>query len=183
MQRFSLRTTFVIVALAALGIAALVSANEWWTIAVTTITVLALVAATIAAGNPFYRGFCVMGWAYFLLTTGPTAIGTDMLLLPTRIMLMAFGAPQPQPQQPQQPPGPAWASPAYMSVSVGMMGDDLDYDPDTLQGLRYVNRLRIAQTLLALVFGTAAGSVTQAVVEAQTRRSRRGTETGEPSPV
>ncbi|MFO0897923.1 MAG: hypothetical protein U0836_10915 [Pirellulales bacterium] len=172
---FSLRTIFLVVAVAALGIAALVNANDWWTVAVTTTTVLLLVAATIAAGNPFYRGFCVMGWAYFLLTTGATAVGTDTLLLPTRIMMMAV-------PQPQQPPGWERASPAYLSVSVAMSGATSDpSDPNAIQDLRYLNRLRNAQCLLALVFGGVAGLVTQAVAKAQARRARRGTETGEPS--
>ncbi len=50
MPSFSLRAIFLIVAVAAIGAAAIANANEWWTIAVTTATVLALVAATIAAG-------------------------------------------------------------------------------------------------------------------------------------
>ncbi len=171
MPKLSLRGIFLIVAVAALGIAALVSANEWWTIAVTTITVLALVAATIAAGNPFYRGFCVMGWAYFLLTTGSMAIGTDKMLLPTRILSKALPVEDREVQR---------ASPAYLSLAIAMGIADLS-SPNELRTLRYVHRFQIAQCLLALVFGSIAGFVTQAVVQAQARRARPGTETGEPS--
>lgn len=71
--------------------------------------------------------------------------------------------------------------PASLLPALLAMLKPTSLDPNDLQIRQSMDRLRIAQCLLALVFGIAAGFVTQAVVKAQARRSRRATETGEPS--
>jgi len=141
----------------ALGCAAFVSATETWVVIITTATVLALVVATIAAGDPFYRGFCIMGWTYFMLTTGSLAVSTDLKLAPTRGVLAALDAFE---RRWQRDP-PALQSPS-LAEELNEMHRGAALSASQLATEQYLNRYRILQCLTLFALAGATGLATQA---------------------
>jgi hypothetical protein len=77
MLRFSLLSLLGAVLLVSIGCAALASASDIWTKAITTATILALLVATVGAlalpagSRAFAAGSASCGWIYLLLVQGP----------------------------------------------------------------------------------------------------------------
>jgi hypothetical protein len=90
MLKFSLGTLLLVVAVAAVGCAALANPTDLWTevvIAVTLVFLFAsLVAALVGQGRlrVFATGFAAVGWAYFVLTHGNAVSLPSHSLITTR---------------------------------------------------------------------------------------------------
>ncbi len=164
-RRFSLRRLLAFTFFFALGCAAFAAGTEAWVVVATTVTVLALVVATIAADDPFYRGFCIMGWAYFLLTTGTLAVTTDLRLAPTRAVLAALDAFE---RRSQREP-PELQSPS-LTDELNEMHRGATLTGRELEEAQYLNRYRILQFMTLFVLSGVAGAVTRAWTERSQRK-------------
>jgi hypothetical protein len=105
-SRFSLRKLLVATACVAVVITALVSSSRLWADAIFSATIAFCLVAALAAffcvnhiTRDFWRGFCVIAWAYLFLTFGPWSVGqvrshliTDQLLRPIQRWLAPLQA-------------------------------------------------------------------------------------------
>jgi hypothetical protein len=77
MFRFSLLTLLGAILVISVGCAAVVSASDVWVKVIVTVTVLALLIASVGSiylptrSRAFAGGFAIFGWAYLLLAQGP----------------------------------------------------------------------------------------------------------------
>lgn len=78
--RLTLAGQIGVIVVVAVGFAALRSGSLGWYRTIYSLTILALAVAALAARyrGPFWRGFAVVGWGYFLLGMGPWFIRMEM---------------------------------------------------------------------------------------------------------
>ncbi len=150
MARFSLKWLFVGIAVVGLLIAALARPSEWSLTLIVTLTVTGLIASTVVADKPFWRGFAIAGWAYFLLSFTPI----DVWLLPTQAIVRLCAIAHPEHRF------------VYTSSINDRTGQWRGYGPPGIEPLVAFNtRVRTAQCIVAIAFGTLCGVATRRLTQ------------------
>ena len=94
MFRFSLAALLLVVSFTAVGCASLIYANEMWRQVIVTLTVVALLTATLIAVvqhdrvRAFAVGFAIVGWVYLILAFTPLVDVRDHLLTTRSLNLL-----------------------------------------------------------------------------------------------
>ena len=106
MLRYSLRTLAVVVTLSAVACGALMNASPWIASTATTLLIIGLAFATVAAvlaRRCFWVGFAIVGWAYLFVAMGPMDSEFKGTLW-TTVALQKASAVAPQAAMSVQPP-------------------------------------------------------------------------------
>ncbi|HZL86941.1 MAG TPA: hypothetical protein VFB96_01080 [Pirellulaceae bacterium] len=116
--QFSIRTLLVAVAIAAVGVAALLNANLWWE-AATWLVALGLVGSGILLSvyrqgeqRAFWLGFVIFGSLYLAVLFSTAIIGSHYELAPSQLLQLAYRSVIPAERQSQYvPPAGSAGSP------------------------------------------------------------------------
>jgi hypothetical protein len=183
MLRFSLATLFLVMAVVAVGCAALANPSQAWAEVIVAVVLLllfaGLVAALIVQGplRVFVIGFATVGWLYFLLTFADAVNLRDRLITTRPLNVMFTAQMRSSGDWPQSgymdPFGRELAPPLYEPLSDDPFGAASFVAPREMQD--------IGHALWAMLLGCAGGIFAQ-VIHRATRRRIPQVEPNSPSP-
>jgi hypothetical protein len=188
--RISLATLLAVIAVLALGLAGIVSASSFWTVAAATVTLALLLSAILGAclldgdDRAFWAGFALFGWVYLVLVNWDWVGGqfghdltaglgdvAEAVIPEVPVTSTPFGIPMAQPtRQPASNPAQVVAAPSRSPLSANSYAGALAMIRN--RQIKIGNFVQIGRMLSSLVFALFGGFIARTIVDR--RRSRTG---------